>query len=174
LFISDVKFQIEIDIKPYHFSDYYFLKFRNVHNLFFSFPKDISREGAISDRVILVKKSDSQLTSIENLLEHIKQYMQNWSIRLLRSCIENTRMISTERLQQFLGTVMDPQIDQLIDELERVYSQHLKEVEYYADLDRKCQSQMLKRFSLVASILLAIFTLLQGLQAVSWFLQLFQ
>ena len=83
-------------------------------------------------------------------------------------------MISTEQLRQFLGTVMDPQIDQLIDELERVYSQHLKEVEYYADLDRKRPAQMLKRFSLVALILLAIFTLLQGLQAVSWFLQLFQ
>jgi len=142
--------------------------------LFFSFPKDISREGAISDRVILVKNSNSQLTSIENLLKHNKQYMQNWSIRLLRSCIENTRMISTEQLRQFLGTVMDPQIDQLIDELERVYMQHLKEVEYYADLERKRQAKMLKRFSLVASILLAIFTLLQGLQAVSWFLQLFQ
>jgi len=142
--------------------------------LFFSFPIEISREGAISDRVILVKNSDSQLTRIENLLEHNKQYMQNWSIRLLRSCIENTRMISTERLRQFLGTVMDPKIDQLIDELERVYSQHLKEVEYYADLDRKRQAQMLKRFSLISSILLAIFTLLQGLQAVSWFFQLFQ
>jgi len=32
---------------------------------------------------------------------------------------------------------MDPQIDQLIDELERVYMQHLKEVEYNADLERK-------------------------------------
>jgi len=162
-----------IMIEPFYFSDYYYSKFRNVNNLFFSFPKEVNSQGVISDRVIVTNKDADKLTSLEYLLEHNKNYMQNWSIRLLRTSIEETLMISTERLRQFLGPIMDSTIDQLINQLDSVYEQHMREVEYYADLERKRQAQMIKRFSYVASILLALFTLLQGLQAVQWFLRNF-
>ncbi len=57
-------------VEPFSFSDYYYSKFNNVNNLFFSFPKEVSKDGALSRRVILIKKGDGQLTSLENLLEH--------------------------------------------------------------------------------------------------------
>ena len=112
------------------------------------------------------------MTGLENLLVHNRKYIHNWSIRLLRYCIESTRMISTERLRQFLGQIRDPEIDQFINQLEKVYQQHQSENEYYADLERKRQARMLRRFSYIASILLAIFTLLQGLQALQWLIDI--
>lgn len=163
-------FPFTLCIEPFSFTDYYYSKFNNVNNLFFSFPKEIGKHGAISRRVILVKKDDGQLTSLENLLEHNKKYMHFWSISLLRNCIENTRMISTQRLRQFLGEATNPSIDQLINQLEDVYEQHQKEVEYYAEKQREKQTRMIRHLTYIVSILLAIFALLEGIQTLLLYL----
>lgn len=161
-----------LHIKPFSFSDYYFSKFRNVGSLFFSFPEQITDLGVVSDRVILAKRDNGKLSSLAYLLEHNKKYMQIWAIRLLRDCIENTRMISTERLRQFLGDTIDPSILALISQLEAVYDQHQKEVTYYAEKEREKQALMIKRLGFIVSAFFAIFTLLQGILAVSAILDL--
>ncbi|MFX0093995.1 MAG: hypothetical protein ACFFBD_19815 [Candidatus Hodarchaeota archaeon] len=161
-----------ICVIPFSFSDYYFSKFRNVNNLFFSFPKEIGDPGVISDRVILTKRDKGQLSSLEYLLEHNKKYMQSWSIRLFRTCIENTRMISAERLRQFLGEVLDPSICELIDQLEGVYEQRRKEVDYYAEKEREQQARMIRRFGYIISFFLAFFAILQGILAIQGFIGL--
>ena len=166
-------FPFTLAIEPFSYKEYYFSKYRNVNNLFYSFPTEISSNAVISDRVILVRsESESQLTRLDHLLDHNRKYLHNWSIRLLRHCIESARMISTERLRQFLGQIRDPEIDQFINQLEKVYQQHQSETEYYADLERKKQARMFRRFSYIASILLAIFTLLQGLPALQWLIDI--
>ena len=163
-------FPFTLYIEPFSFTDYYYSKFNNVNNLFFSFPKEVNKQGAVSRRVILTKKDDGQLTSMENLLEHNKKYMHSWSVSLLRNCIENARMISTQRLRQFLGETMDPEIDQLINQLEGVYEQHQNEIEYYAEKQREQQTRMIKRLTLIVSVLLAIFALLEGIQTLLLYL----
>ncbi|MFX1535554.1 MAG: hypothetical protein ACFFDI_15120 [Promethearchaeota archaeon] len=160
-----------ICINPFAFSDYYYSKYRNIHNLFFSFPKEIGDPGVIADRVILIKRDKGQLSSLENLLNHNKKYMHTWSIRLLRNCIEETRMISTERLRQFLGDIIDPYINQLINQLEGVYEQHQKEVDYYAEKERERQARMIRRLGYLVSALFAIFTILQGINVTVWFIE---
>ncbi|MFX0062415.1 MAG: hypothetical protein ACFFC7_09530 [Candidatus Hermodarchaeota archaeon] len=162
-----------ICINPFSFSDYYYSKYRNIHNLFFSFPKEIGDPGVIADRVILIKRDKGQLSSLENLLKHNKEYMRSWSIRLLRNCIEETRMISTERLRQFLGDLMNPYIDQLINQLESVYEQRQKEVDYYAEKERERQAKLIRRLGYLVSALFALFTILQGISISQWFLSEF-
>ncbi|MFX1251746.1 MAG: hypothetical protein ACFFCZ_09070 [Promethearchaeota archaeon] len=159
-----------ICIRPFAFSDYYYSKYRNIHNLFFSFPKEIGDPGVIADRVILTKRDNGQLSSLENLLNHNKEYMRTWGIRLLRNCIEETRMISTERLRQFLGELVDPYIDRLINQLESVYDQRQKEVDYYAEKERERQAMLIRRLGYLVSVLFAIFTILQGINITLWFL----
>jgi len=163
-------FPFTLYIEPFSFTDYYYSMFNNVNNLFFSFPKEVNKQGAISRRLILAKNKDGHLTSLENSLEHNKKYMHAWSVSLLRSCIENARMISTQRLRQFLGEAMDPEIDQLINQLEGVYGQHQNEVEYYAEKQREQQTRMIRRLTLIVSVLLAIFALLEGIQTLLLYL----
>ncbi|MFX0162959.1 MAG: hypothetical protein ACFE68_06500 [Candidatus Hodarchaeota archaeon] len=79
-------------------------------------------------------------------------------------------MISTQRLRQFLGKVMDPSIDQLINQLESVYEQHQNEVEYYAEKQREQQTRMIRQLTYIVSILLAIFALLEGIQTLLLYL----
>ncbi|MEX2721861.1 MAG: hypothetical protein Q6362_010700, partial [Candidatus Wukongarchaeota archaeon] len=73
-------------------------------------------------------------------------------------------------LRQFLGEAMNPSIDQLINQLERVYEQHQKEVEYYAEKQREKQTRMIRNLTYIVSILLAIFALLEGIQTLLLYL----
>ncbi len=161
-------FPFTLYVKPLYYSDYYASKFSNVNNLFFSFPTDIGPHGAISSRVILEDKSDDKIGNLEFLFEHNRKYIHEWSISLLRDCIEKTQMISAERLRQFLGTATNPEIETLISQLERVYEQYRNEVEYYEKIEQKRQALMLKRFSYAISAILLAFTIIQGFQAILW------